>query len=113
MTGQQLRAEVLLALAEQPTHGYELCQRIEGLNQRSTYRLLEQFRSEGLAKERWDTPEAGPARRVYELTPAGHRELLDVAAVLQEERNHLDAWLDRWVATSGDRTRRRWSFRVG
>ena len=79
-----LPAAILLLLAEEPGHGYELAERLKpfGFELRgpgSVYRELRGLEESGLARSRWSAPKTGPIPRVYELTAAGHRAL-DLAA---------------------------------
>jgi DNA-binding PadR family transcriptional regulator len=84
---------VLLLLAEQPMHGYQIEQTIEARGMRewteigfsSIYYLLDKLRSRGCVKSRIE-PAAGkgPARQVFSLTPAGsevfHQSALNALA---------------------------------
>lgn len=78
-----LRPAVLLLLAEEPAHGYQLMARLrelgigKGMDPSLLYRLLRMLESSGLAESSLDDTGAGPARKVYRLTPQG-RELLDL-----------------------------------
>jgi len=68
---------LLLLLAQQPAHGYQLLERLhqqpdtEGIDPGFVYRTLRQFEEGGYVKSSWNVEERGPARRVYELTPEG------------------------------------------
>ena len=82
-----LRPVVMLLLAEQPQHGYELMGRIKefgvgqgGMDPSLLYRLLRHLERTGLAESSLDDTGAGPARKVYRLTPEG-QEVLDIWAV--------------------------------
>jgi len=90
---------ILLQLAKQPVHGYEL---MEGLDKSgglassdpgNLYRILRNLEDEGLVISKWDTTGTGPARRVYELTEDGHTNLAAWVANLNETRKKLDAFL--------------------
>jgi len=82
-----LKPVVLLMLAEEPCHGYELMGKLNdfGIDQSNMdpsilYRLLRNIENEGLAQSSLDDSGSGPARKVYTLTPEG-REVLDLWAV--------------------------------
>jgi len=68
---------LLLLLIEAPAHGYQLVERLRGhpdtasIDPGFLYRTLRQFEKEGHVKSTWDVGAPGPARRVYEITPAG------------------------------------------
>ena len=76
-----LDALLLAVLADGPRHGYGV---IEALRVRSggqfdlpkgtIYPALHRLEQAGLVRARWSA-DTGRRRRVYELTPAGHRQL--------------------------------------
>lgn len=74
------RGCLLLLLSEREGHGYDLYVRLKpfalpGRDARWVYRDLRWLEAAELAAPSWDMSETGPARRVYRLTPAGHRAL--------------------------------------
>jgi len=86
ITRRFLRPVVLLLLAEAPCHGYELMGRLKefGMDQSSMdpsilYRMLRHMEREGQTESSLNDSGAGPARKVYQLTPEG-REVLDLWA---------------------------------
>ncbi len=78
---------ILAGLLEGPAHGYQLKQRIDlrfgqfyiNLSQASLYSRLQKFESESLVTGRIDQ-EKLPARKVFTLTEAGRRRLLELIA---------------------------------
>lgn len=78
-----LRPAILLLLAEEPVHGYELMNKLKelgvgrGAEPSLVYRILHVLERSGLAESRLDDSGAGPARKVYALTPQG-MEMLDL-----------------------------------
>ncbi len=71
-----LRPCLLLLLAEQPGHGYDLVERLRSLGfdwggAGPLYQTLRRLEGTGLVVSSWDASQAGPARRTYQLTPAG------------------------------------------
>ena len=73
---------LLLLLREKPAHGYELLDGVARFGFQDgppdpggIYRNLRRMEQDGLVRSQWNTSEAGPARRVYEITPDGE-ELL-------------------------------------
>jgi PadR family transcriptional regulator PadR len=74
---------VLLLLSQAPAHGYELLTRLGEVFPRSGglpdpgafYRLLRGLENDGDVTSSWETPQAGPARRVYAITEDGHEQL--------------------------------------
>jgi len=88
-------------LREQPSHGYELLERLEPLGvDRSDpgglYRALRALEGEGLVRSAWEPSEAGPDRRIYELTRAGMEELHRHAKSLGAGREALGVFLSRY-----------------
>lgn len=87
MTNAELA--ILSLVAEQPRHGYEIELVIEGRGMRdwtevgfsSIYYLLKKLERKGLIEGRLEEAERGPARKVYQATPAGmearHEALLE------------------------------------
>jgi DNA-binding PadR family transcriptional regulator len=77
-------------LAERPTHGYELLERLpallgeERVDVGNVYRALRALEEEGLVVSEWQADLPGPAKRSYTLTDDG--------------RAALDAWLDSLAA---------------
>ena len=98
-----LRPVVMLLLAEQPMHGYELMGRLKefgigqgGMDPSLLYRLLRFLERSGLAGSSLDDSGAGPARKVYSLTPEG-MEVLDMwAANLDEVAALLRQFKERY-----------------
>jgi PadR family transcriptional regulator PadR len=75
-----LRPCLLLLLAEGTAHGYELLEQVHTLGLTSAdaarvYRCLRTLDEEGLVRSRWEPSTIGPARRTYELTASGRRQL--------------------------------------
>ncbi len=101
-TRRFLRPVVMLLLAEQPMHGYELMGRLKdfgigqgGMDPSLLYRLLRILERAGLAESSLDDSGSGPARKVYKLTPEG-MEVLDMwAANLDEVSELLDRFKER------------------
>jgi PadR family transcriptional regulator PadR len=91
----------LLLLHMDRSHGYDLAQELTpyGLGQIDpslVYRMLRQMELRGLVTSRWDPDVvAGPARRVYRLTPEGDRHLADWVGDLQQ----ADAFLHHFLRT--------------
>jgi PadR family transcriptional regulator PadR len=89
---------LLLALAKKQAHGYEL---IELLSQEggatpdpgNFYRILRVLEEEGYVCSTWDTQNAGPARRVYELTDQGVEFLHTWAMTIRKIHQSLEHFL--------------------
>lgn len=95
-----LRACLLLLVAEEPVHGYELLSHLGELglctpDAASVYRMLRSLDEEDLVQSWWSSSSAGPARRLYQATAAGRRCLECLTAGLEQNHCHLAAFLDR------------------
>ena len=103
MSSRTVPGVVLLLLDEAPGHGYELCARLERVgftpNTPSTvYRALAALEKEELVSAAWTTDgAAGPARRVFAVSPDGLRLLDGSCAALKSEIKSLDGRLARFV----------------
>ncbi len=94
-------AALLLLLRERKAHGYDLLERLpdligdERVDVGNLYRVLRALEEQGLVSSVWDDSVPGPAKRTYELTPAGGDALERWAASLAETRTRIDRFLDR------------------
>lgn len=86
-----LEVAILSSLAESTSHGYNLVDQIEALtgdlvcnDPGSMYRLLRAMEEEGLVSSSWETPEAGPSRRVYVISERGIEALELMARSLSQ-----------------------------
>lgn len=91
---------LLLLLAEAPTHGYELLERLRpfgfDLNDpASVYKTLRQLEAEGHVVSEWELSTRGPARRVYSLTADGQEMLQAWAQTLATNREIIGMFLNR------------------
>lgn len=98
-----LRPCLLLLLGEYPSHGYDLLSRLADLGLRATdpgglYRTLRTMEKEGLVDSRWETSQAGPARRTYEVSEEGREWLHAWAGALSESRRIISTFLERYEA---------------
>lgn len=90
---------ILLLLAEQNRHGYnlrdELIQRewIEEVDLGHLYRMLRRMEGAGLVSSEWAEEGPGPLKRVYRITPVGRRLLDDWVESLRQTRSLLDKFL--------------------
>jgi PadR family transcriptional regulator len=94
---------LLLLLEEQSDYGYDLVARLRPLgiedDSGTVYRALRALERDGAVVSRWKAPVAGPARRMYEITPQGVAELDGWARALDETRKALDGFLTRHQRT--------------
>jgi PadR family transcriptional regulator, regulatory protein PadR len=96
-----LRSCLLLLLREQPAHGYELLERLGAFGfDRSDpgglYRTLRGLEDEGLVHSAWEKSDAGPDRRIYELTRPGAEDLHRQARALAAGADVLESFVSRY-----------------
>ncbi len=92
---------VLLLLKKKGcSYGYDLAGDLEehaltdaSIEKAALYRTLRQLEANGNVVSEWETDQSGPARRVYRLTPQGHKHLEEWAAVLE----HVSKSMTRFV----------------
>jgi poly-beta-hydroxybutyrate-responsive repressor len=88
---------VLLLLKKKGrSYGYDLSADLQeyaltdaDIERAALYRTLRQLEANGNVVSEWDTEGAGPARRVYKLTPQGHQHLEEWATVLEHVSNSM------------------------
>jgi DNA-binding PadR family transcriptional regulator len=74
-----IQPAILVVLTDGPLHGYRLAERIGKMSAfrghkpdtSGVYRFLKSMERGGLVASSWDTSQSGPARKSYEITPAG------------------------------------------
>ena len=92
-----IQPRLLLSLAQKKSHGYELMEILsqegEPPDPGSLYRTLRSLEEDGLVCSSWDTSNAGPARRVYELTDLGLDYLHTWVVDIRKTRQRLDDFL--------------------
>jgi poly-beta-hydroxybutyrate-responsive repressor len=91
---------LLLLKTKGKTHGYDLAGALNDyalsdslVEPGALYRTLRRLEENGYVVSDWDVSGAGPARRMYELTPAGDAHLQEWAEVL----DRLSQSLGRFV----------------
>jgi len=99
-----IQAELLLLLGQQPSHGYELIQRLNEAEFKSgeadpatVYRNLRRMDKDGLIQSHWEIGESGPGRRLYELSLQGLEALKVWANYLAEQKAKLENFLNTYL----------------
>jgi len=91
---------LLLILEQGESHGYDLATALQpfgigDVNPSLVYRALRDMEMTGLVDSEWDTETtAGPARRVYQVTDAGHSRLDEWVRDLSETDRVLHHFLE-------------------
>lgn len=85
-------ALVLVMLEGRPDHGYGLAERVKPVIDSfgRIYRSLHWLEDVGFVEGRWDTSNAGPARKVFSVTPAGRSALELVAPAVRRRAKDAD-----------------------
>jgi len=99
----RLEPWLLLLLARDDLHGYELLARLERLrgapaaDAGNVYRTLRRLEQQGAVASTWEEGvRAGPARRIYTLTADGRGALAAWADHVEAAQRSLAAFLDRY-----------------
>ncbi len=104
----RLEPWLLLLLAENPAHGYELLERLDALpeapraDRGHLYRTLRRLEDERLVTSMWEMPQAGAARHTYTLTADGLRVLDAWATHIEGAMKRLGSFLQRRQALRGE-----------
>lgn len=94
-----IKGWLLLLLSQQPAHGYQLMERLASdsvmgrMDAGWLYRTLRQLEREGDVASGWSTEDAGPARRVYEITERGRQHLADRVSHVSDACVKLERFL--------------------
>lgn len=106
LVAASLKPFVLSILAEGPSYGYEIIQRVQSLTDGEVqwttgtlYPVLHSLENEGLLTAFWRDAEAGPRRKYYRLTPEGAQAL---AAERQQWLRVHRALLQLWGPDATD-----------
>jgi PadR family transcriptional regulator PadR len=98
---------LLLLLRERSDHGYDLVNRLRVLHAvdgdaGAVYRALRGLEKAGMVRSSWQTSEAGPARRTYQVTPLGIATLDRQADILEETHRTLHLFQQRYRLLTGE-----------
>jgi PadR family transcriptional regulator PadR len=101
---------LLLLIGENPSHGYDLLERLRELGFKQAdpgmlYRSLRAMEQEGLVKSDWEVSELGPPRRTYVLSDEGKDWLHAWAGSLRETERILSKFIRRYTRFARDPSR--------
>ena len=98
-----VQPSILMVLYLNPSYGYELIQNIQkfGFMEGQAppgmiYRHLRQLEEQGLVLSEWKTESAGPARRVYQLTPDGKEMLAMWIEYMDRQAKNLNRFIAQY-----------------
>jgi poly-beta-hydroxybutyrate-responsive repressor len=96
---------LLLLLKEQPGYGYDLVARLKKLgvddDSATVYRALRTLEERHAVASHWNTSSTGPARHVYQLTPAGEDQLLAAFEAAVDMHLAIQRYFSRYAAAEG------------
>ena len=100
--GRVARSFVLLILAQGPSYGYEIRQRLQdefgyqkaAADPGALYRLLRELEAAGVIHSHWNVGGTGPARRYYDLTDFGREQLKLEADRLERQAKRIDRFFE-------------------
>ena len=98
---ETVKPTVLLLLRGRKAHGYALLEELEALGvpvrePGGFYRVLRKLEGSNLIRSRWEPPASGPARRVYQLTAKGERELAVCIDALERQHRLMSDHMERF-----------------
>ncbi|WP_022669744.1 PadR family transcriptional regulator [Hippea alviniae] len=98
-----LRAFLLLFLAKEEAHGYELIEKLKEMGVKYetyefgyVYKTLRNMEKEGLLTSRWNVKEKGAAKRIYRITEKGMKNLDEWAGVLMNIKDSIESFLEAY-----------------
>lgn len=100
---------LLLLLKKQPSHGYELMEKLENLpfleavpNPGVVYRHLRNLEEEGMVESKLEPGSGGPARKIYSLTPEGEGYLKGWAVNIRNRQSLLEEFLTAYESFNSE-----------
>jgi PadR family transcriptional regulator PadR len=95
-----IQPSILMGLRRKPSYGYEIIQTIQEFGfvegqapPGMIYRHLRDLEAAGLVISSWRTEGAGPAKRVYELTPEGEEALALWSEYMEQQAQKLMSFI--------------------
>ncbi len=95
-----IEPRLLYLIKKSPSYGYQLIEDIGKLpfpgpapDSAAIYRMLRELEKDGLVRSEWEHGEAGPAKRVYALTPRGEARLEVWVAAFKERADLLKKFI--------------------
>ena len=91
---------LLLLIAESPSHGYDLVERLPefglpNIDSAGVYRALRTLNDDGLVESWWEESGTGPVRRRYRISESGAATLEAWAETVGTSASALHSFLDR------------------
>ncbi|KLU60881.1 lineage-specific thermal regulator protein [Peptococcaceae bacterium CEB3] len=94
---------LLLSLLQHPSHGYELLERLTGFrfypgspDTGAVYRHLRRLENSDYVESRWETGDAGPAKRIYSITPDGQDMLKAWIEEFRDRKSAMEDFIEKY-----------------
>jgi poly-beta-hydroxybutyrate-responsive repressor len=104
-----IQPSLLLALKRKPSYGYELIQEIATFGFMEgpappgmIYRHLRDMEENGWVTSEWHTEQAGPAKRIYQLTGEGREILSFWIGYMDQQAQKLTRFIDIYEASQSE-----------
>ena len=95
-----IEPRLLYLIKNSPSYGYQLTEDIGKLpfpgpapDSAAVYRMLRELETGGLVRSEWEHGEAGPSKRVYQITPPGEERLEAWAGAFRERVKQLNRFI--------------------
>ena len=105
--GRHLPAFILLFLAEEPSYGLRLLNKMAeqmpriNADSAAIYRALQELEQSNAVESYWDTSEPGPAKKWYKITDAGFSILAEFKKDIELRKQNLDYFLSNYAEKIG------------
>ncbi len=95
-----IEPRLLYLIRESPSYGYQLIEDMGDLpfpgpapDSAAVYRMLRELEKDGLVRSQWKHGDAGPAKRIYEITPPGEERLAVWVEAIRERADLLGRFI--------------------
>ena len=102
-----IQPSILMGLRHKPSYGYEIIQTIQEFGfvegqapPGMIYRHLRDLEAAGMVISSWKTEGAGPAKRVYEMTPEGEKALALWVKYMEQQAQKLMRFIKAFRKTA-------------
>ena len=99
-----IEPRLLYLIKRSPSYGYQLTEEMGVLpfpgpvpDSAAVYRMLRELEKGGLVRSEWEHGEAGPSKRIYDITPSGEERLEAWMGAFKERVKQLN----RFIALCG------------
>ncbi|WP_339060319.1 PadR family transcriptional regulator [Tepidibacillus marianensis] len=107
--GRHAPAFLLLLLTDAPYYGALLLTKLETelpycfFDSAIVYRSLQEMEKNELVEASWETPETGPPRKWYTITPKGEEALNEFAEEIRQRQANFEFFLSQYKSLNKDK----------